>query len=175
MNLGGDTQAYRSALSQFVTGITIVTATAADGTALGLTMNSFSSVSLDPPLILFSVDRRAWSLADLEAAPGYAVNVLGAGQRDLSDRFARQGEDKWADLDCSPGYGDAPLLADTVAQFECAPYAAHDGGDHVIFVGRVVRFRSRPATPPLVYHRGSYVRLDHGGEQQVGWPLAMHY
>ncbi len=170
-----DTRAYRDALSQFVTGITIVTAAAPDGAPLGLTMNSFSSVSLDPPLILFSVDRRAWSLADLEAASGYAVNVLSAAQRNLSDRFARQGEDKWADLKCRLGHGNAPLLPDTVAQFECAPFAAYDGGDHVIFVGRVVHFSNRPATPPLVYHRGSYVGLDHGGEQQVGWPLAMHY
>lgn len=170
-----DTRAYRDALAQFVTGITIVTAAGGAGRLVGMTMNSFASVSLDPPLILFSVDRRAWSLDDFEAAEGYAVNVLSTDQQGLSDRFARQGEDKWAGLATRPGHANAPLLPGCIAQFECAPHATHDGGDHVIFIGRVIRFTSESRIPPLVYHRGKYASLDPGTTRDAGWPLAMHY
>lgn len=155
-----DTKAFRRALDEYVTGVTVVTAESPDGTRVGMTMNSFNSVSLDPPLVLFSVSRKALSLRAFETAKGYAVNVLARGQEELSMRFAKSGADKWRDVSWTPGYMNAPLLAGALAHFECAPYATYDGGDHVIFVARVVRFHVAPEREPLVFCRGGYSALD---------------
>jgi flavin reductase (DIM6/NTAB) family NADH-FMN oxidoreductase RutF len=149
--------AFRDALGSFATGVAIVTARNAGAEPIGMTMSSFNSVSLDPPLVLFSVDRKALSFAEMCAARGYAINVLGRPQQHLSARFSRSREDKWADVAHSPGFGDAPVLADVLAHFECKPYAQYDGGDHVIFVCEVVRAsRSSNDEEPLIFYRGKY-------------------
>ena len=175
MNGGIDTRAFRQALGLFATGITVVTAAGPEDEPVGLTVNSFSSVSLAPPLILFSVDRQARSLGMLEAAAGYGISVLSAEQRALSDRFARLGGDKWAGVSAHPGHADAPLIRDAMATFECKPYATYDGGDHVIFVARVLRFQGNDERAPLVFFRGRYMGVDTGDQREAAWPLAMHY
>jgi flavin reductase (DIM6/NTAB) family NADH-FMN oxidoreductase RutF len=165
---------FRRALGQFATGVAVITAQAADGSAVGLTMSSFNSVSVDPPLVLFSIDREAFSLAAMTKAEGYAVNVLGRDQEHLSDQFARALGDKWAAVQHTLGHAAAPLIADALAHFECVPYAQYDGGDHVIFVGRVVRFSAHSAKEPLIFFRGAYRSLA-GTERSPEWPLPMHY
>lgn len=169
-----DARAFRRGLGQFATGVAVITAQAADGGAIGLTMSSFNSVSVDPPLILFSIDRQAFSLAAMTTAKGYAVNILGRDQEHLSDKFARSLADKWAAVKHTSGHAAAPLIAGAIAHFECEPYAQYDGGDHVIFVGRVVQFSTRPDKDPLIFFRGTYRSLA-GTERAPEWPLPMHY
>jgi len=168
-----DLRAFRRALSCFTTGVAVVTATDAESRPLGLTISSFNSVSLEPPLVLFSLARSAHSLEAMRRAQGYAVNVLAAHQRDLSDRFARALHDKWSAVAHASGHGGSRLLDGALAHFECAPYAEHDGGDHVIFVARVVRF-AEAAGEPLVFFRGAYRQLADGG-LKPSWPLPIHY
>ena len=150
---------FRDALGMFATGVTIVAAAGEDGEPVGMTVSSFNSVSLDPPLVLFSVDRGALSLPMLRRAPGYAISVLSAEQAELSRRFAATGAEKWAGLELEIGYGGAPLIPDAIAVFECRPYAVYDGGDHEIFVGEVVAYRSGHAAAPLVFFGGAYRSL----------------
>ncbi len=171
----GDQKQLRTALGQFATGVAVITAQDAAGGLIGLTMSSFNSVSLDPPLILFSVDRRANSLKALLDAEGYAVNILSRDQEELSNRFARALSDKWSNVEHSLGHAQAPLLHGAIAHFECAPYGQHDGGDHVIVVGRVLRFAFNPDAEPLVFFRGKYHSLKSGDERPPEWPLPMHY
>ncbi|MFC0239479.1 flavin reductase family protein [Rhodopseudomonas telluris] len=166
---------FRSALSQFATGVAVITARGEAGVPIGMTMSSFNSVSLDPPLVLFSVDRRALSLPAMQAAEGYAVNILSRSQEALSNQFAKAATDKWSDVAHSLGHAEAPLLAGALAHFECAPYAQYDGGDHVIFVGRVVRFGARDDEEPLVFFRGKYQSLSRQGGSEPMWPLPIHY
>ena len=166
---------FRSALSQFATGVAVITARGEAGAPIGMTMSSFNSVSLDPPLVLFSVDRRALSLPAMQAAEGYAVNILSRGQEQLSNQFAKASTDKWADVAHSIGHAEAPLLAGALAHFECAPYAQYDGGDHVIFVGRVVRFSARDDDEPLLFFRGKYQSLRREAASEPMWPLPIHY
>lgn len=147
---------FRNALGCFATGVTIVTAASDDGDPIGMTVSSFNSVSLDPPLVLFSIARSARSLSVLEQASGYAVNVLATQQMDLSNRFARAGEEKWEGVDYRVGWGNAPLLEGALATFECEPYSVTDGGDHLVFMGRVVRHEANLEGDPLVYFRGGY-------------------
>lgn len=152
-----DAKAFRQALGQFATGVAIITAEGADGNAIGMTMSSFNSVSLDPPLVLFSVARSAYSLSAMTEAKGFGVNILGEDQAALSNRFAKALGDKWTDVELAPG--SVPLLSGALAHFECAPYAQYDGGDHVIFVARVVSFAAYPDKEPLVFFGGSYRSL----------------
>lgn len=154
-----DAKAFRQALGQFATGVAIITAEGVDGNAIGMTMSSFNSVSLDPPLVLFSVARSAYSLAAMTDAKGYGVNILGADQTDLSNRFAKALGDKWADVELAPAQTPVPLLSGALAHFECSPYAQYDGGDHVIFVARVLSFATNPDKEPLVFYGGSYRNL----------------
>ena len=169
-----DARAFRRALGQFATGVAVISAQAADGTPIGMTMSSFNSVSVDPPLILFSIGRQALSLGAMTKAKGYAVNILGRDQEHLSDQFARALADKWAAVEHTIGHAAAPLLAGAIADFECVPYAQYDGGDHVIFVGRVMQFSSHPDKDPLIFFRGAYRSLA-GTERGPQWPLPMHY
>ena len=154
-------RAFRDALGMFATGVTVVSAAGADGEApVGMTVSSFNSVSLDPPLVLFSIDCGALSLPVLRRASGYAVSVLSAEQVALSKRFAGTGIDKWAGLDPEIGFGGAPLVPGAIATFECRPYGVHDGGDHEIFVGKVVVHRAAAAgADPLVFFGGAYRSL----------------
>lgn len=158
MNL--DTREFRRALGRYATGIAVVTATAPDGERLGITVNSFSSVSLNPPLVLFSAARNLNCLNKLLRAGGWAVNVLKAGQRDISQRFATPLCDKWQGIEPSTGISGAPLLPDSLAVFECEPYARYDGGDHKILVGRVMRFADSDDGLPLVFFGGAIRHLD---------------
>ena len=152
-------RAFRDALGMFATGVTVVSAAGEDGEPFGLTVASFNSVSLDPPLVLFSIDRDALSLPALRRAPGYGISVLSAEQVDVSKLFATTGAEKWAGMELEIGYGGAPLIPDAIAGFECRPYAVYDGGDHEIFVGEVVAYRSAPEAAPLVFFGGNYRSL----------------
>jgi flavin reductase (DIM6/NTAB) family NADH-FMN oxidoreductase RutF len=169
-----DLRALRDALGQYPTGVAVVTA-CVDRAKLGLTMNSFAAVSLDPPLVLFSVARAAHSLKPLEAAAGFAINILGRDQALHAERFAKAQANKWSEVAHTTGLADAPILPGAAAVLECAPFARHDGGDHVIFVVRVVRFAIAAGRTPLVFHRGGYTALDSGVQNAAGWPLGMHY
>jgi flavin reductase (DIM6/NTAB) family NADH-FMN oxidoreductase RutF len=151
-----DPARFRDALGLFPTGVTIVTANHPQAGPIGITANSFSSVSLDPPLILISVANSARSLGALLEAPGFVVNVLRQDQKSLASRFSRSGEDKWAGVPFQPGYFGAPILPDTMAAFDCVHYAQYEGGDHLIIVGRVVAMEHSVEGDPLLFYRGRY-------------------
>lgn len=147
---------FRAALGQFATGVTIVTALDEQGRRVGLTANSFNSVSLDPPLVLWSLSKRSSSMPALLAASAYAINVLAADQRVLAERFARRGIDRFEGVAWRPGLSGSPLIDGAVASFECAPRSHHDEGDHLIFVGEVTHCRRRVGAVPLVFHGGRF-------------------
>ncbi len=147
---------FRAALGQFTTGVTIVTAVDEQGRRVGLTANSFNSVSLDPPLVLWSLSKHSSSMPALKTAAAYAVNVLGADQRLLAERFARRGVDRFEGVAWRPGLSGAPLIDGAVATFECVPRSHHDEGDHIIFVGEVTHCRRRVGAVPLVFHGGRF-------------------
>lgn len=147
---------FRTALGMFATGVTIVTARAANGRLVGLTANSFNSVSLQPPLVLWSLSRAAASLAVFSTGSHYAINVLAAEQQDLARRFATKDVDRWAGVGYTEGYGGVPLLAGAVATFECFNRSRYEEGDHVIFVGQVERCGHRAGASPLLYHGGKF-------------------
>ena len=151
-----DLRRLRDAFGCFGTGVTIVTARDAGGAPVGLTANSFTSVSLDPPLLLFCLDRRSRRGAVFEAAESFAVNVLHAGQEAVSTRFARgQEADRFAELALEDWDG-APVLSDAMATFGCIKHATYDGGDHLILVGRVRRLAFDATQDPLLYFQGRY-------------------
>ncbi|KAI5914071.1 flavin reductase family protein [Thauera sp. 2A1] len=152
---GFDPQDFRAALGTFTTGVTIITTRTAGGEAIGITANSFNSVSLDPPLVLWSLAKNARSLEAFASSKHWNVHVLSADQEALSGRFARQGEDKFAGLELEEGVSNAPLLTDCTARFQCRTAFSYDGGDHVIFVGEVLAY-DRSTRPPLVYQAGQY-------------------
>lgn len=150
-------RALRSALGRFSTGVAIVTTLTADARHTGVTVNSFSSVSLEPPLVLFSLSRRAHIYAVFAAAGGFTVNVLSQKQKLVSNRFTRPGTLVWDDIVHHKGANGCAVLADSLAWFECERHVDHDGGDHVILVGRVTAFGvSREDADPLVFYRGNY-------------------
>ncbi|MFL9997767.1 NADH-FMN oxidoreductase RutF, flavin reductase (DIM6/NTAB) family [Burkholderia sp. GAS332] len=152
---------FRTALSMFATGVAVITAPRRNGPPIGITVASFNSVSLDPPLILFSVDRRNQSLPDLSTVGTYAVNVLDEAQQEVSNRFAKANSDKWGGMSgVSSERADVVLLPNALATFECEPYAQYDGGDHVIFIGRVKKHQSRSEGRPLVFFGGRYHTLN---------------
>jgi flavin reductase (DIM6/NTAB) family NADH-FMN oxidoreductase RutF len=147
---------FRAALGMFATGVTIVTARSPDGEVIGFTANSFNSVSLAPPLVLFSLSRAAGSLAVFSAGSHYAINVLAADQKALAERFAAKGADRWQGVTFDQGVGGAPLLHGAAASFECFNRSRYEEGDHVIFVGEVERCAWRPGASPLLFHGGRY-------------------
>jgi len=147
---------FRAALGMFATGVTIVTARSTNGQVIGLTANSFNSVSLSPPLVLWSLSRAAASLAVFSTGSHYAINVLAADQKVLAERFASRGADRWAGVTFDEGAGGAPLLHGAAATFECFNRSRYEEGDHVIFVGEVERCSHRPGASPLLFHGGRY-------------------
>ena len=147
---------FRSALGMFAIGVTIVTARTAQGALVGLTANSFNSVSLEPPLVLWSLARAAASMPAFSTGSHYAINILGADQHDLARRFAAKGLDRFADVEFVEGAGGAPLLSGAAATFECFNRSRYEEGDHVIFVGEVERCTYRPGASPLLYHGGKF-------------------
>jgi 3-hydroxy-9,10-secoandrosta-1,3,5(10)-triene-9,17-dione monooxygenase reductase component len=148
----------RSAFGTYATGVTIITTLDLQGENAGLTANSFSSVSLEPPLLLWSLARNANSFAAFMACEGFAVHVLSADQQSLSDRFAKKDDNKFAGLDVGRGLYGVPLIDGCAARFQCRTYARHDAGDHVIFLGQVEEF-DHTDLRPLLYHGGRYSRL----------------
>ena len=148
-------RALRSALGAFATGVTIVTTRTGEGADVGLTANSFSSVSLDPPMVLWSLAKTSSSIEAFRTAIHFAVHVLAADQDDMSGRFATRGIDKFAGLKVGRGPGDVPLLEGCTARFECRTAFQYEGGDHVIFVGEVVNL-THSERPPLIFHGGRY-------------------
>lgn len=153
-----DTKAFRQALGTFPTGVAVVTATAG-AEPVGITVNSFTSVSLDPPLVLWCLKKDSHRYSVFADAPGYTISILGTEHEDVSSRLARQGEHRLRDMGLFATELGPPALADSLAAFECAREAIHDGGDHTILVGRVLRFHRREAGAPLVFHRGRYGAL----------------
>ena len=142
-------------MGRFVTGVTVVTGRNADGTLLGLTADSFGSVSLDPPLVQWSLDKQSSSLPAFQASNHYAINVLGANQMDISDQFASRAEDKFAGVDYRAGVTGCPLIEDAVAWIECRNEIMSEGGDHLIFIGQVEHF-GHTEHPALLLFGGNY-------------------
>ena len=155
-----DPRSFRQALGCFATGITVVTSVGLDGEYLGFTANSFNSVSLDPPLVLFSLDRGAYSLKAFEAAGVFAINILREDQEAVSIAFARALSNKWEGVRTEIWQTGSPILVDALASFDCETISMHDGGDHVIFVGRVLRLRAGVEGRPLLYFRGAYRQIN---------------
>lgn len=154
-----DPREFRNALGNFATGVTIVTTMSEDREPVGLTANSFSSVSLDPPLVLFCLDRGSYSFAHFQASTHFVVNILSAEQKDISNHFAKAAVDKWHDVSfdiCGVG---CPAFSDALAVFECETQDIHEAGDHIIIIGKVESFRRRDDGEPLLYFRGRYGRI----------------
>ena len=150
-----NTTDFRTALGSFATGVTIVTTRAANGSDVGMTANSFNSVSLDPPMVLWSIGKNSLSQPAFAAAEYFAVHILAAGQEDLSNRFSRRGEEKFAGLDLERGPGEVPLLKGCAARFKCRTAYVYEGGDHDIIVGEVIEF-DHFDQKPLLFHKGKY-------------------
>jgi len=168
-----DPLALRVALSRFPSGVCIVTTLAADGQPVGLTVNSFASVSLDPPLVLWSLRRRSPSLSAFQTAPGFAISVLAADQHELSSRFARPVADKFDSVRLASRHGEAPLIEGAAAHFTCSKWQEYPGGDHIIFIGAVHSFAASSAAP-LAFVGGRYAtvraRADAPSVEDL-WPI----
>jgi flavin reductase (DIM6/NTAB) family NADH-FMN oxidoreductase RutF len=164
-----DARAFRTALGTFPTGVAVVTVSLADRAPMGITVNSFTSVSLDPPLLLWCLDRKSDRFEAFTGAAGFAVSILGRVHEHVSARLARPGMHRLEGIALLPTELGPPALADALAVFECAREALHPGGDHAILVGRVLRFAFRHAGEPLVFYRGRYSALaDRGGDETGG-------
>ena len=158
-----DTRELRDALGQFATGVCLVTVQTTDGRALALTVNSFASVSLDPPLVLWSLQRSADTYEDFVGAQRYAINILSGEQEAHSNRYAMKDGHSLDAAHYTAGENGAPVITDALAVFECSLEAAYPGGDHVILVGEVTRFARVEAGVPLLFYGGAYRQLNSGG------------
>jgi len=175
-----DPQSLRRAFGNYATGIAVIGARSDDGNLVGMTVNSFSSVSLDPPLILFCPARTLRAVETYASAKFFSANILSAAQKRLSDLFARQGESKWESIGHEIGDTGVPLIPDALASFECKTEAVHDAGDHLLVVGRVLAARVRESADALIFFRSRYRALaqsDSGGDLEtnqgvhLGWGL----
>ena len=166
-----DPKDFRRALGNFATGVTIVTTKAADGTPVGITANSFNSVSLEPPMVLWSLANNARSLPAFSGSEFWNVHILSNEQEALSNRFARPSEDKFAGLTLDTQASGAPLLSGCSARFQCKSAFKYEGGDHTIFVGEVVKYDSC-ALPPLLYVTGGYALASRKAAPVSTEPLA---
>lgn len=153
-----DSTTFRRTLGMFATGVTVVTARAADGSLIGLTVSSFNSVSLEPPLVVWSLNGTSSLRPLLEECEYYAINVLAADQENISNLFASKSPDRFAHVDWEPGLGGAPVLAGCCAVFEVRNSQRLPGGDHVVFIGEVARC-DRAEREPLLFFNGKYGRL----------------
>ncbi len=160
---------FRHVLGHFASGVTIVTTYDEDGQPVGLTASAFTSLSLDPPLILVCVDQNARCYGALARCERFAVNILATHQESVSRRFASSVDDKFDGLRLERGKVETPLIADALAHIECEKVAAYPGGDHTIFVGRVEASRVGPGEP-LLHYRGLYDRLHSSLERTGGTP-----
>lgn len=150
-----DGRELRNALGRFPTGVTVITAQVPDGKLEGLTANSFSALSLDPPLVLWSLSRKSQSLSGIVAAGHFAINVLRIEQTDLSHRFATPHKNKFEGVKFETGLGGSPVLGGVLASFECKTESTIEGGDHLLFVGRVLRINYGEGDP-LIFNAGRY-------------------
>ncbi|WP_144379092.1 flavin reductase family protein [Mesorhizobium amorphae] len=150
-----DPRALRDAFGAFLTGVTVVTTHDADGAPIGFTANSFASVSLEPPLLLVCLARTSRNFGPLTQAPGFAVNILSQGQKEVSNTFARPVEDRFATVDWTVGPNGSPILSDVAAWFDCTMHQIVDGGDHVVLLGRIEAFCNGQLNG-LGYARGGY-------------------
>ncbi|MDH3692652.1 MAG: flavin reductase family protein [Gammaproteobacteria bacterium] len=151
-----DSKEFRDAMGYFATGITIISSVGPKGELIGVTANSFNSVSLEPPLVLFSLSRSALSWRSFLSTQYFAVNVLSRRQHALSTQFAKTSENKWKGVEHEFWQTGCPVIKDCLAAFECEIRYTHDGGDHIIFVGEVLRMKSNPEYRPLLFYRGQY-------------------
>lgn len=151
-----DRRELRKTLACFPTGVTVVTAVAPNGEYVGLTVNSFNSLSLDPPLVLWSLMSSSRSMAAFERATHFAVNILAEGQVEISRLFSSKATRKFAGLELKPGIGGAPLIAGCAAYIECRSHSKQRGGDHTLFIGEVERHRAS-SKQPLVFVHGHYL------------------
>lgn len=158
-----DERRLRDAFGAYPTGVAVVTADTEAGELIGVTVGSFTSVSLDPALVSFSLAKRLFSAGRLLEASRFAINVLGEDQEHVSRTFSRGGPDKWADIEPVRGRTGCPIIEGSLAAFECAHYAHYDGGDHVIILGRVLDFDVTLCSGPLLFFQGKY----HGLQGQV--------
>ena len=156
---GIEPRMLRDALGCFATGVTVITTTTAESEPVGFTANSFTSVSLDPPLVLFCVKRASASVAALRAHGAFAVNLLHIGQQAISTTFASRIADRFTDLDYERWGLQVPIIREAMANFECSIEEMHEGGDHLIVVGRVSRVHFDPARDPLLFLQGKYRRV----------------
>ena len=150
---------FRRAVGSFATGVTIITTTAPNGEPIGLTANSFSSVSLDPPLVLFSLARKLHSYPAFEKSKHFSINVLHDGQLFLAKQFAVALGEKWKDVEFEMGEFGCRLISQAAATLECEKYASYDGGDHIIYVGRVLKMKADWDCGPLVFWRGKFGKV----------------
>jgi flavin reductase (DIM6/NTAB) family NADH-FMN oxidoreductase RutF len=153
-----DALSMRSAMGQFATGVTVITTMTGESQPAGCTVSAFSSLSLDPPLVLVCIDRGRAMHQHLTTAGGFVVNVLRTDQRELAVRFAGRGEDRFAGLRTTPGRHGIPLLTGAIAHIQCDPHSVLDGGDHAIIVGRVRALATHPGDP-LLYAQGAFLDL----------------
>jgi flavin reductase (DIM6/NTAB) family NADH-FMN oxidoreductase RutF len=154
---------FRRTLGCFATGITVITTVDDDGGPVGLTANSFTSLSLDPPMVLFCLDRNIQSFEAFHDNRHFAVNILSAGQKDMSSRFAQSGAEKWSGVEFETWETGCPILDGCLANLECDIESIHEGGDHVIIIGEVKRIAcAEDGSAPLIYFRGGYAGLNGG-------------
>lgn len=153
-----DARALRDVLGCFATGVTVVTTLAPDGAPVGMVVNSFSAVSLDPPLILWSIGLGSPSHQSFIEHPGFAINIMGEASKDQTMQFARPSDDKFAGVDWAAGKHDVPVLTDAVATLECATEQRIPAGDHEIFLGRVLRIKQSDGDP-LLFHKGKLATI----------------
>ena len=156
---GHDPRTLRDALGCFATGVTVVTCLNAHGEPAGITVNSFTSVSLEPPLLLVCIHKQAATAEALIGADSFAINVLQNQQQPASITFSTRGEDRFGCTPWSTGEAGAPILGDSLCVFECERFAVYEGGDHHILVGKVIKASFDAGLDPLLFFRGRYRRL----------------
>jgi len=153
-----DTSVLRKTLGCFPTGVVVAATLGDNDKPVGLTINSFSSVSLDPPLILCSIALNAPSLSAFREHPAFTINVLSEEQKSVCTQFAKPSEDKFKGIDWYPGFGGAPVISGALAVIQCKTYRRYEGGDHEIILGEVMKIEFTEQQP-LVYHRGEFAEL----------------
>jgi len=154
-----DPDEFRKALSHFATGVTVITTLDQEGNKVGMTVNSFNSVSLDPMLVLWSIAKTSHNFDAFNQAEHFAIHILGADQKNLSDQFAALDVDRFIDIETKEGIAGIPVLTDCKACFECQIENRFEGGDHIILIGRVKSFETQDERAPLIFHAGNYTEL----------------
>ena len=150
---------FRDALGRFATGVCIITVNPADQKPIGMTVNSFASVSLDPPLVLWSLQKDSECLPLFDSVNQFAVNILDKSQQSVSNRYAKKGDHVLDEGSYRQGISGCAVLKNVLTSFECAVEARHDAGDHIIYIGRVLEMSDRPTGEPLVFYCGKYREL----------------